>query len=225
MASIATHSPLPTTTAGNFWCVRPFRRSEPREQCRVFERLFREIGLPEAIRTDNGVPFASTGIHGLCALNVWWMKLGIVHQRITPGRPQQNGQHERMHRDLKRDTTRPPAANLTRQQTIFDQFRARYNDERPHEAIDGKVPSDLWTPPPRTMPDRIVAPEYPGHFEVRRVSNGGAIRLAMHQRFLSNALANEHVGLEEVDDGIWNIIYYTTLLGRIDERDGVITGV
>ena len=191
----------------------------------VFERLFREIGLPEAIRTDNGVPFASTGIHGLCALNVWWMKLGIVQQRITPGKPQQNGQHERMHRDLKRDTTRPPAANLTKQQEVFDCFRARYNDERPHEAIDGQVPSDRWKPSPRTMPDRIKPPEYPGHFEVRRVSNGGAIRLAMHQRFLSNALANEYVGLEEVDDGIWNIIYYTTLLGRIDERDGVITGV
>lgn len=203
----------------------------------VFERLFREIGLPEAIRTDNGVPFASTGIHGLCALNVWWMKLGIVHQRITPGTPQQNGQHERMHRDLKRvavvpqqseersATTRPPAANLTKQQEVFDCFRARYNDERPHEAIDGQVPADRWTPPTRTMPGRIKPPEYPGHFEVRRVSNGGAIRLAMHQRFLSNALANEYVGLEEVDDGIWNIIYYTTLVGRIDERDGVITGV
>ena len=191
----------------------------------ILEKLFREVGLPEAIRTDNGAPFASTGIHGLCALNVWWIQLGIVHQRIRPGKPQENGQHERMHRDLKRETARPPRANMQAQQAAFDEFRYRFNNIRPHEALDGAVPADLWRPSPRPMPEVIKPPVYPGHFEVRKVSHCGAIRLKCHQRFVSNALKDEFVGLEEVDDGIWNIVYYTTLLGRIDERDGKITGV
>ena len=107
----------------------------------AFRRLFQEVGVPEAIRTDNGTPFASIGIHGLCELNVWWMKLGIVHQRIRPSSPQENGQHERMHKDLKREATRPPAANLAKQQKPLDHFRHRYNFERPHEALDGDFPA------------------------------------------------------------------------------------
>ena len=191
----------------------------------VFLRLFREVGLPEAIRTDNGAPFASTGIHGLCELNVWWMKLGIAHQRIRPSSPQENGQHERMHWDLKRETTRPPAANLRGQQRKFDRFRDRYNEERPHDGIDGEFPAERWEPSPRPYPERIQPPAYPAHLEVRRVSAAGTFRLKARQPFLSNALANEYIGLEEVGDGLWNIVYYQTLLGRIDERDGRITGV
>ena len=191
----------------------------------VFLRLFREVGLPEAIRTDNGAPFASTGIHGLCELNVWWMKLSIVHQRIRPSSPQENGQHERMHWDLKRETTRPPAANLRGQQRKFDRFRDRYNEERPHDGIDGEFPAERWEPSPRPYPERIQPPAYPAHLEVRRVSAAGTFRLKARQPFLSNALANEYIGLEEVGDGLWNIVYYQTLLGRIDERDGRITGV
>lgn len=191
----------------------------------VFRRLFREVGLPEAIRTDNGAPFASTGIHGLCGLNVWWMQLGIVHQRIRPASPQENGQHERMHRDLKREATRPPAANLRGQQRKFDRFRQRYNEERPHDGIGGDLPCDRWAPSPRAYPERITPPAYPSHLEVRRVSAAGTFRLKARQPFLSNALADEHIGLEEVGDGLWNIVYYKTLLGRIDERTGRITGV
>jgi len=191
----------------------------------LFRRLFREVGLPEAIRTDNGAPFASTGIHGLCALNVWWMQLGIVHQRIRPASPQENGQHERMHKDLKEDTTRPPAANLRGQQRKFDRFRHVYNEERPHDGIDGDFPCERWEASPRTYPERIQPPAYPAHLEVRRVSAAGTFRLKAKQPFLSNALANEYIGLEEVDDGLWNIVYYRTLLGRIDERNGRITGV
>jgi transposase InsO family protein len=191
----------------------------------AFRRLFQEIGLPEAIRTDNGAPFASTGIHGLCAMNVWWMQLGIVHQRIHPASPQENGAHERMHRELKRETTRPPAANLRGQQRKFDLFRTRYNEERPHEGIDNQVPASRWQPSPRPYPDRLTPPEYPGHMEVRRVSNAGTFRLKATQPFLSNALRDQHVGLEEIGDGLWNIVYYTTLLGRIDERTREITGV
>jgi transposase InsO family protein len=191
----------------------------------VFRRLFRQSGLPEAIRTDNGAPFASTGIHGLCELNVWWMQLGIVHQRIRPSSPQENGQHERMHRDLKRETTRPPAANLASQQRKFDRFRKRYNGERPHDGIDGELPAEFWEPSPRPYPERIAPPEYPAHLEVRRVSAAGTFRLKARQPFLSNALADEYIGLEEVGDGPWNIVYYRTLLGRIDERTARITGV
>jgi hypothetical protein len=191
----------------------------------AFRRLFQAVGLPEAIRTDNGVPFASTGIHGLCELNVWWMQLGIVHQRITPASPQENGAHERMHRELKRETTRPPASNLRGQQRKFDFFQKRYNEERPHDGIDGELPAERWEPSPRPYPERIAPPEYPSHLEVRRVSAAGTFRLKAKQPFLSNALADEHIGLEEVGDGVWNLVFYRTLLGKIDERTGEITGV
>jgi putative transposase len=191
----------------------------------VFRRLFREVGLPQAIRTDNGAPFASTGIHGLCALNVWWMKLGIVHQRIRPSSPQENGQHERMHKDLKREAARPPAANLAAQQRKLERFRRRYNEERPHDGIHGALPEERWQPSPRAYPERLQGPQYPNHLEVRRVSTAGTFRLKAKQPFLSNALADEYIGLEEVGDGLWNILYYETLLGRIDERSRKITGV
>ena len=191
----------------------------------LLQKLFREAGLPEAFRSDNGAPFASNGIHGLNELNVWWMQLGINHQRIHPGSPHQNGQHERMHWDLKKETTRPPCSTMRTQQEAFDRFRHRYNEERPHEAIGGKVPSELWRPSPRQMPERIKPPEYPGNFDVRRVSMYGAIRLNMKQLFISSALKNQYIGLEEVDDGMWNIVYYHTLIGRINERDSTITGV
>lgn len=191
----------------------------------VFRGLFREVGLPDAIRTDNGAPFASTGIHGLSALNVWWMQLGIVHQRILPASPQENGQHERMHRELKRETARPAAASARAQQRRFDAFRQRYNTERPHEGIGDRTPSSLWTPCTRDYPARITPPDYPAHVEVRRVSTAGTFRLRSRQPFLSQVLKGEDVGLEEVGDGIWNIVYYRTLLGKIDERTLLITGV
>lgn len=192
----------------------------------LFRALFRAVGLPEAIRTDNGTPFASTGIHGLAGLNVWWMQLGIVHQRITPASPQENGTHERMHRELKRETARPAAHSLRAQQRRFDAFRQRYNDERPHEALDGGTPSSRWYPSPRPFPERIAPPDYPAHMEVRRVSTAGTFRfVTRRQPFLSHALSGQDIALEEVDDGIWNIVYYQTLLGRIDERTARITGI
>ena len=184
----------------------------------AFERLFREVGLPTAIRSDNGSPFASNGIHGFCALNVWWMRLGIVHQRIQPSHPEQNGAHERMHRTLNRETARPPAQNLRLQQVVFDRFRATYNDERPHEALDNDTPASRWQPSHRPFPERIKGPEYPGHFEIRRVSNSGCFRIECGQIFLTNPLAGELIGLEEIDDGIWSVYYYNTLLARYDEQ-------
>lgn len=189
-----------------------------------FLRLFREYGLPDAIRSDNGAPFASCGIHGLSKLNVWWLQLGITHQRITPGSPQENGAHERMHKTLKAKVTRPPAANLNLQQRVFNRFRETYNDIRPHEALNDETPASVWKPSNRPYPERILPPEYPGHVEVRRVSNKGSFRLKCGQIFLSQTLNGEYIGLEEINDGLWNILYYQTLLGRFDERTNKITG-
>jgi putative transposase len=191
----------------------------------VFRAVFREWGLPDAIRTDNGAPFASPGIHGLSRLSVWWMQLGIVHQRIRPASPQENGQHERMHRELKRETARPAASSARAQQRRFDAFRQRYNTVRPHEAIGYRTPASLWTASTRPYPERIAPPDYPAHLEVRRVSAVGTFCLHGRQPFLTRVLCGQDVGLEEVRDGIWNIVYYRTLLGRWDERTRRITGV
>jgi hypothetical protein len=180
--------------------------------------LFRAHGLPVVIRTDNGMPFAGPGLQGLSSLNVWWLQLGIVHQRIRPGCPQDNGSHERMHRELKRETTRPAAATRQAQQQRFDAFRARYNGERPHDALGGQTPDRLWTPSPRAYPEGRLTPHYPARTDVRRVSRGGTISWQGQLVFLSEVLRGEDVALEEVDDDCWNIVYYTTLLARWDGR-------
>lgn len=142
----------------------------------AFERAFREYGLPLAIRTDNGSPFGSTGIARLTRLSVWFLKLGIRRDLIQPGRPDQNGCHERMHRTLKSEATKPPEANLRKQRKRFDAFRAEFNHERPHEAIGMRRPAEVFTASPRPFPDRLESPQYPAHFEVRRVSRNGGIR-------------------------------------------------
>jgi len=188
----------------------------------VFERLFRTYGLPGAIRTDNGVPFATTGIHGLSQLNVWWLRLGIQHQRILPAHPQQNGAHERMHKTLKGEAIRPPRATLALQQRAFTAFRRLYNDERPHEALAGRPPASLYRPSPRAYPDVLPPIEYPGHFIVKRVTNAGTVRFKKRLVFIANSLKQLPIGLEEVDDGIWSIYFCRVLLGRIDERDYII---
>jgi transposase InsO family protein len=190
----------------------------------VFDRLFREYGLPHAIRTDNGVPFATTGIHGLSQLNVWWMRLGIQHQRILPGQPQQNGAHERMHRTLKADAIRPPRASLTAQQRAFNQFRTRYNEERPHQFLRGRTPASRYRPSPRSYDARLPPIEYPGHFLVKRITNAGTFRFKKRLVFISHALSPHTIGLEEVDDGIWSIHFCNVLIARLDERDYRVQG-
>jgi transposase InsO family protein len=184
----------------------------------VFERAFRAYGLPRAIRTDNGVPFANTGLHGLTQLSVWWLRLGIQHQRILPGQPQQNGAHERMHKTLKAEACRPPQAHARSQQRAFDAFRAEYNAERPHAALGGATPTAGYVRSPRAYPDRLPSLEYPGHFLVKRVTNAGTIRFKDRLLFLANALKQHHVGLEESDAGVWSLYLGPVLLGRIDER-------
>ena len=184
-----------------------------------FERLFREHGLPDAIRSDNGVPFASTGLGRLSRLSVWWIKLGIRPELTQPAHPEQNGSHERMHRTLKRATTHPVGRDLRGQQKRFDAFQLEFNTERPHESIGMKRPADLYRPSLRTFPSKLAPIEYPGHFEVRRVSRNGGIRWKTGWLSVSHPLIDEYVGLEEVDDGIWNLYFGSLLLGRFDERD------
>lgn len=185
----------------------------------VFERLFREVGLPTAIQSDNGTPFCSVGIQGLSALNVWWIRLGIRHVRSEPSHPEQNGAHERMHRTLKAETTRPPALARAGQQRKFDAFRRIYNHERPHEALDQRPPARLWQPSPREYPRSLPKPDYPGHHLVRLVGSAGTIGFHGRQLFLSRALNDEHVGLEETADGIWSVYFCNLLLGKFSEQD------
>lgn len=191
---------------------------------KAMERLFREVGLPERIRSDNGEPFASHGLSGLTRLNVWWMLLGIEHERIEKARPDQNGAHERMHRELKAEVTRPPAGNMRDQRVMLRDFQNDYNCHRPHEAIGQRRPSELWSPCERPYPKRIVEPEYPGHFEVRRVRSSGDIKFKGHAQFVSHSLTGHLIGLEPVDDGVWSVIFVRTLLGRYDERKQRILG-
>jgi transposase InsO family protein len=190
----------------------------------VFERVFREHGLPSAIRTDNGVPFANTGLHGLTQLSVWWLRLGITHQRIHPASPQENGAHERMHKTLKAEATRPPKGNLSAQQRAFRSFQQEYNHERPHAALAGDTPASRYAHSPRVYPERLPPLEYPGHFLVKRVTNAGTIRFKDRLLFLANALQQHHVGLEETDDGLWSLYLGAVLLGKINEREMKVYG-
>ena len=186
----------------------------------VFSALFRERGLPVAIRTDNGSPFASQAICGLSRLSLWWTKLGIRHDRIRPGCPEQNGRHERMHRTLKAETTRPPGDTFAGQQERSERFQNEYNHVRPHQALDGATPASrhAWSAL-RAMPaGRLPDPTYPGHAEVRRVSSAGTIKLKAQPLFVSHVLGGEYVALEETGEGIWSLWFYDVLLGRLDER-------
>jgi transposase InsO family protein len=191
----------------------------------VFERLFRAYGLPARIRSDNGTPFASIALGRLSQLSVWWIRLGILPDLIEPSSPQQNGRHERMHRTLKAEATRPPESHLRAQQRRFDAFRTEYNDERPHEALAQTTPARSYTSSPRPYPARLPALEYPLHCEVRRVSRNGGIRWHNHWVNVSHVLAEEYVAFEEVDDGIWSVAFGPLVLGRFDERTLRITDV
>jgi transposase InsO family protein len=184
--------------------------------CTAFERLFKERGLPQPIRSDNGVPFASpNALFNLSKLAVWWLRLGIAIERIKPGHPQQNGRHERMHLTLKKEATRPPGANSLQQQHRFDRFLDEFNRERPHEAIAMRCPAELYTPSVRLyagLPD--IA--YPFHDRDILVTACG--RICMHRKKIniSGVLAGQRLGIKEVDDGIWLVTFIDYDLGYID---------
>ena len=185
----------------------------------VFARLFQEYGLPQFIRSDNGVPFATNTLARLSRLSAWWVRLGVMPQLIEPSSPQQNGRHERLHRTLKAEATRPPGASMRSQQLKFDSFRKEFNHERPHEALDLEVPASVYRPSPRLMPSKLPALEYPDRYEVRYVSANGGIRWNKRWVNVSSTCIGEYVGLEEIDDGIWNVYFGALRLGRFDERN------
>jgi putative transposase len=184
----------------------------------LFERTFREYGMPEAMRTDNGPPFASHGLAGLTELSVWWLRLGIRLERIQPGQPQQNARHERMHRTLKEATAQPPRGNLRWQQKAFDAFREEYNQERPHEALGQRPPARCYTPALRDYPQRLAALEYPEDWQKRRISAGGQMKWKGAKVSISHALVEQTIGLEPLGDGVWRIYFGSLELGRLDER-------
>ncbi|TNF56915.1 transposase [bacterium] len=185
----------------------------------VFKSIFEKYGLPERIRTDNGVPFASISASGLSQLSLWWVRLGIYPERIDAGKPYQNGRHERMHRDLKEKTVKPPAASMTAQQVRLDQFCKEYNEVRPHEALNFKTPSSLYKPSNRSMPKNLLAFQYPEHYEVRHVQRNGSIYWRNSYAYVGYLLQDQNVGLEEIDNGIRDVYLGTFLLGRLyDEK-------
>lgn len=184
-----------------------------------FERLFREYGLPERIRTDNGVPFASTGVGGLSRLSIWWIRLGIVPERIKPGCPQQNGRHERMHRTLKRTLATPPGANLAEQQRQLDAFRHDYNQCRPHEGLNQQRPHDCYQPSPRPYPKRLPELEYPSYFQRSRVAQNGLIYWRGLRIYIGYLLAGEWIGLEETAAGQWEAYFGVIRIGTFNEAD------
>lgn len=184
----------------------------------LFDATFREYGLPECIRTDNGAPFASVGIGGLSELSVWWIKLGIRPERIAPGKPAQNGRHERMHRTLKQETGQPPRDNLREQQKAFDLFRQEYNYQRPHQALQGRTPAECYQASSRVYNSRLREVIYPTDYEVRYVSDGGQMRWFGSRVFVGRALIGEPLGLERVGEGRWKVWFSFLELGVFDEK-------
>jgi len=182
----------------------------------IFEAAFREYGLPVAIRTDNGAPFASTTVGGLSRLSIWWLKLGIVPERIIPGHPEQNGRHERMHRTLKRETATPPKCTWLAQQRAFDRFRREYNQERPHEAIALAAPASLYVCSPREYPVFVPEMTYPDDMLIRSVKSQGDISWKGRHVYLSETLAGEIVGLKPVTERYYDIYFGPIRLAQLD---------
>src|SRR5881392_2679082 len=186
----------------------------------VFERAFKDFGLPLAIRTDNGAPFASlSAFFGLSKLSVWWLRLGIAIERIKPGNPQQNGRHERMHLTLKREATRPAAKNFLQQQAKFDDFIECYNRERPHQALNMKYPAELYEPSPRPYRG-LTELEYPFHDRIITVTSCGRICFGRQKINLSKVFAGQNVGVKEVSDKIWLVSFMDYDLGFFDHETG-----
>ena len=183
-----------------------------------FERTFREYGLPRALRTDNGPPFATTGAAQLSQLAVWWLKLGIQLDRIDPGHPEQNGRHERFHLTLQEETTTPAAATATQQQRRFDRMRREFNALRPHEALGQRPPARVYVASPRPYPARLEDPWYDATHQVRRVKRMGQIKWAGDYVFISEAVRGELVGIGETERGDWTVRFMHLELGRIDRK-------
>ncbi len=183
-----------------------------------FKKAFKEFGLPLAIRTDNGGPFSFRGLAGLSYLSVWWIKLGIIPERIDPGRPDQNGRHERMHRTLKQETAFPPEATMEKQQRSFNHFVREYNNDRPHEALGNKTPSECYEVSTRKYPSRLRGFEYEGHLEVGLVDHDGTIKWRGKKLYLSPILRGELVGFEQVSERRWKVWLGPMEIALLDSR-------
>lgn len=188
------------------------------ETRQAFRRIFQEYGLPWRIRTDNGVPFATTATGGLSRLAIWWITLGIFPERIEPGKPQQNGRHERMHRTLKQAATQSPGRSLADQQRILDRFRHEYNQERPHETLQQQTPASHYQPSLRPYTDMPAELIYPDYYVTRRVQQAGVVNCHGKMVYVSHLLKGHLVGLVEVADGIWDAYFGPVRLGGFDER-------
>ena len=187
------------------------------------ERLFRRLGLPSMMLSDNGPPFGSNGIGGLSRLSVWLLRLGIRCVYIEPGHPEQNGRHERFHETLKAETASPPRASIRAQQARFDRFKREYNQERPHEALDMKTPSDVYEPSEREMPSELSDHEYGAGFEARRVRRDGSIKWKAGYVFVGEALAGEVVGLRAQEEGEnFELHLGPVLLGVLHDRSRTV---
>lgn len=210
--------PLTVTDAHSRYLLRcqSVAKTDTQHVAAIFAAAFREYGMPQRIRTDNGAPFASRAIAGISRLSVYWMKLGIQPERIKPGHPEQNGRHERMHRTLKAETAKPPAANCKAQQEAFDRFRQQFNEERPHEALQQQTPASQYQRSPRTYPDRVPEPEYGSHMKAKRVYPDGTFFWKGTQIFISKALGGESIGLQPIDDRYWDLHFATFPLARFD---------
>lgn len=184
----------------------------------VLIRLFREHGLPDRIRSDNGPPFATNSLARLSSMSAWLVRVGVLPQLIEPGKPYQNGRHERMHRTLKAETTRPPSATLPAQQRRFNRWREEFNTLRPHQALDLATPASVFTPSPRPYPEKLPPLEYPDHFEKRFVSANHGMRWNSRWVNVSAPVTGEYVGLEEIDNGVWFVYFGSIRLGIFDER-------
>ncbi len=184
------------------------------------EKAFREFGLPNKIRSDNGPPFASKALGGLSRLSVWWIQLGILPERIEPGKPQQNGRHERMHKTLKLHTATPPSETMADQQRAFDRFRRDYNEARPHEALGQTPPAAHYEPSLHTMPERPREPQYGDDFAVRRVNNAGHFTWRGHLLLAGAPLRRQPIGLRQIDEDECELFYGPLLLGYVLVRDG-----
>jgi len=188
----------------------------------IFTAAFREYGLPQTIRTDNGPPFASRAVAGICRLSIYWMKLGIQPERIKPAHPEQNGRHERMHRTLKAETANPPAANSRAQQEAFDRFRREFNEQRPHEALDQQTPASCYQSSPRPYPDCVPQPEYDSHMKPRKVYPDGTFFWKGKQIFISKTLGGEVIGMTPIDDRYWDVHFVKFPLARFDSHKQVL---
>jgi putative transposase len=212
--------PLTVTDNASRFLLRcqAVRRGDAAHVRPLFEAAFREYGVPRALRTDNGPPFASTGVGRLSPLGVWWIKLGIQRELIAPGHPEQNGRHERFHLTLAQETAQPPQANLRAQQQCFDRFRQVFNEQRPHEALGQRPPATVYTCSPRVYPERLPEVQYAADYVVRRVRYNGAIKWQGQQVYVNHCLQGEPVGLQEVAEDCWRLWFGPVPLGWLDSR-------